>query len=85
MTDFVVSCRVFQRGVEEAILAHAVALCCKMGMKRLTAIYHPTDKNKPCLEFWRRSGFSVNSNDGYTFMWDLANTYDPPTHIKIEY
>jgi FkbH-like protein len=85
MTDFVVSCRVFQRGVEEAILAHAVALCCKRGMTHLTAIYHPTDKNKPCLEFWRRSGFSVNSNDGYTFMWDLANTYDPPAHIKIEY
>ena len=85
MTDFVVSCRVFQRGVEEAILAHAVALCCKMGMKHLTAIYHPTDKNKPCLEFWRRSGFSVNGNDGYTFVWNLANTYDPPTHIKIEY
>ena len=83
IVDFVVSCRVFQRGVEEAMLARTVSFCRDLGLKRLRAAYLPTDKNSPCLEFWRRSGFTAAANST-TFIWDLANAYDPPPHIKVE-
>jgi FkbH-like protein len=83
IVDFVVSCRVFQRGVEEAMLARTVSFCRDLGLKRLRAAYLPTDKNRPCLEFWRRSGFTAAA-DSTTFIWDLANAYDPPPHIRMK-
>jgi len=81
ITDFLVSCRVFQRGVEEAIFAHAVSFCREAGLKQLHAVYLPTDKNQPCLEFLRGSGL-IADND--TFVWDLADVFDPPAHINME-
>jgi len=84
IVDFVVSCRVFKRGVEEAMLARAVAFCREAGLKRLRAEYLPTDRNRPCLEFWRRSGFAADGATTTTFVWDLADAYDPPTHLRVE-
>lgn len=81
IVDFVVSCRVFRRGVEAAMLARAVSFCRDLGLKQLRAVYQATEKNLPCLEFWRESGFSA---DGDSFVWDLADSYATPSHLRME-
>jgi FkbH-like protein len=84
--DFVVSCRVFRRGVEAAMLARAVSFCCELGLKQLRAVYLATDNNSPCLEFLQRAGLTAldGGDDEATFVWDLADAFDPPAHINLE-
>jgi FkbH-like protein len=82
IVDFVVSCRVFKRGVEETMVAKAVEQCRRWGAQRLVARYVPTPKNAPCLAFWESSGFE-REGDGRTFLFDIARTYDAPAHVEI--
>jgi FkbH-like protein len=80
--DFVVSCRVFKRGVEEALVARAVEQCRRMGVGRLVATCLLTEKNAPCLAFWEGSGFK-RQEAGHSFAFDTHQPYDPPAHIEI--
>jgi FkbH-like protein len=58
ITDFILSCRVMGRNVEEAMVHFIVTQAKLLGTTLIKAKYLHTDKNRPCLEFWRRSGFS---------------------------
>ncbi len=61
--DFVLSCRVMGRLVEEAMIAYAIKLARDNDMPYIRASYEPTPKNAPCLEFWqKRSGFTQDGN-----------------------
>ena len=80
--DFVVSCRVFKRGVEETILAKAVVLCRSLGVRQVFSEYLPTKKNGPCLEFWKASCFDCQA-DNRTFVFDTSKPYAFPGHIKV--
>lgn len=51
IADWVVSCRVLGRGLEETMLAAAGRLACKRGCGRIVATYLPTAKNRPILAF----------------------------------
>ena len=58
IVDFVLSCRVFGRAIEETMVHVAVDHARALGAHEVRAEYLPTAKNKPCLEFWQqRSGF----------------------------
>ncbi|HRV91443.1 MAG TPA: HAD-IIIC family phosphatase [Anaerolineae bacterium] len=81
--DFILSCRVMGRKVEETMLATAVNYAQSIGLKHVYAQYIPTAKNKPCLEFWQRSGFEQNGQND-TFMWNAANCYCVPEHVTIQ-
>jgi len=80
--DFLLSCRVFGKKVEDAILAMLVSEARTMGATLLTATYCPTTKNKPCLDFLERSGFHC-SNDGATFSWNTADEFKAPSYIQL--
>ncbi len=54
--DFVLSCRAMGRTVEESMLAFLIEKAKRSGEETLTATYQPTEKNGPCLDFFRRSG-----------------------------
>ena len=82
IVDFVVSCRVFKRGVEEVLISKAIQECRQMGVQQLACTYIPTEKNAPCLAFWEASGFQRQS-DRQTFTFDMARPYNPPAHIQI--
>ena len=82
ITDFVLSCRAMGRQVEEAMVYVASRYAKELGLEKLTARYLPTAKNKPCLDFWRKSGFSY-SELGDSFSWELKNNYLAPEHIEI--
>ena len=51
------------------------------GVRELAAVYVRTPKNGPCLEFWRRSGFS--SEDGVRFTWKTDVEYPAPATIRF--
>lgn len=82
IVDFVVSCRVFKRGVEETMVAKAIEQCRRWGVRRLSAGYVPTEKNAPCLAFWESSGFE-RQGDGHTFAFDTTRSYEAPAHVEI--
>jgi FkbH-like protein len=82
MTDFVLSCRVMGRKVEEAMVAAAVHRARERGGRLLVAPFLRTDKNAPCFDFWRRSGFAFGEHE-MDFSWDPVNTYFVPRCISV--
>lgn len=81
VTDYVLSCRVMGKRVEEAIIHQIAEGARDLGAKKLIAIYKPTPKNKPCLEFWQGAGFEYK--DENTFVWNLDKTYPKPEAIEL--
>ncbi|MEI6437397.1 MAG: HAD-IIIC family phosphatase [Candidatus Omnitrophota bacterium] len=82
--DLVLSCRVFGRLLENAMMAVLIEQAVKQGAATVKAHYIPTEKNKPCLDFLReRSGFQAAA--GHIFTWDTAKAYPRPDMIKVAY
>jgi len=83
IVDFVLSCRVMGRKVEETMLYTAVEYARSVGLDEIYAQYIPTPKNKPCLEFWKSSGFNHNQKDN-VFTWKIKDGYLLPDCIEID-
>ena len=81
VTDYVLSCRVMGRRVEETIVHQVTESARNLGAKKLKVIYRPTPKNQPCLDFWRSSGFEYEGEN--TFVWDLNKPYPKPEAIEL--
>jgi FkbH-like protein len=82
IVDFLLSCRVFGKNIEDAMFATLVSEARARGATSVTATYIPSTKNKPCLEFLRRIASHCNT-DGRTFSWDMGHEFDVPTHIRL--
>jgi FkbH-like protein len=80
--DFLLSCRVMGRKVEEIMLHIAYEYGRTLNLKILTACYLKTKKNHPCYTFWKQTGFKHNKKTD-TFMWDMKDPYPQPDCIKI--
>jgi FkbH-like protein len=80
ISDFVVSCRVLGRGVEETLLAIAAKVAQNSGCERLTATWLATAQNKPIHHFLMRIGAS---SDGVNFTFDVARCV-VPGHVALE-
>jgi FkbH-like protein len=83
IVDFVLSCRVMGRKVEESLLALAVQWANERGLGKLTAAVKPTAKNKPCQDFFASSGFDVDES-GLVYTWDSAALYPVPAPITLQ-
>ena len=82
VVDFVLSCRVMGRRVEETMVHLAVDTARTLSLEQIVADLIPTKKNGPCLEFWQRSGFH---REGATrFTWDARQEYPLPGVISLE-
>jgi FkbH-like protein len=81
LADYVLSCRVMGRRVEETMLWAAKRRGGALGARRLVAVPQPTTKNKPCLDFFARSGLTAAS-DGYAQA--LESGEPPPAHVTVE-
>ena len=62
--DFVLSCRVMGRGIEQAMCAVIGHYATLTQVDRIYAEYLPTNKNWPCSEFFREEGFYLDKK-GY--------------------
>ena len=81
IVDFLLSCRVLGRKVEQAMVHWLVQQALAAGAHEIFAEYLPTPKNKPCLEFWQRSGFQ--STDGRRFVWNTGLKYPLPDYLQL--
>jgi FkbH-like protein len=79
--DYVLSCRVMGRRVEEAMVWAAKRRANAMGGHRLVALPVATQKNKPCLDFFERVGLE-RCPEGYTEA--VAAIEQPPALVTIE-
>lgn len=82
IADFILSCRVFGRRVEEAMLHVAICHARSLGIKSLTARYLATEKNMPTLSFLERSGLERQA-DG-RFVWNTARDYPAPELVILD-
>jgi FkbH-like protein len=82
IVDYVLSCRVMGRKVEETMIHLAVASSAGKASS-LTAQHLPTAKNKPCLAFFERSG--LTAGDAGSFHWDLSLPYALPEAITLNW
>ena len=83
IVDFVLSCRVMGRKVEDTLVHLAVEHARAQGSQRVVAEYLATSKNKPCLSFWQSSRFA--SEDDKTFAWNASEAYPLPAAIQLEW
>jgi FkbH-like protein len=82
VVDFVLSCRVMGRRVEETMVYIAVETARKQSLNSVVADFVTTSKNKPCLEFLERSTFQRESATRFT--WDTGREYPMPDAISLE-
>jgi FkbH-like protein len=81
MLDFLLSCRVMARGVEETML-HAIAdQARQLSCLELRTTYLPTPKNRPCIR-WLESQPYFTKED-HTFRLSLNQTPDLPRHVTL--
>lgn len=81
VADFLLSCRVMGRRLEHA-MAHTIAEWARGHRARtLVAGFLPTERNRPCRDFWEKSGFAA---DGDTYTWDLSKPYPAPGLVTVE-
>lgn len=82
VVDFVLSCRVMGRGVEETLLHHAVARAQLLGWEELLVEYLPTEKNKPCLDLMSRA-LQPLKGELPLFRWPIASEFPLPGHVEF--
>jgi len=83
IVDFVLSCRVMGRGVEETMLHTAINRARTLSLNQIFAEFIPTDRNQPCLDFWKKSGFT-SQKDGRIFSWNITAPYPLPDWIETD-
>jgi FkbH-like protein len=85
--NFVMSCRVFARGIEQtalrAVLHHAQAL----GLRAVTAAFRPTAKNAKASDLLPGEGFTVTpspeGDDATHYRHDLLDVTAQPAHVQL--
>ena len=80
--DFILSCRVFGRKIENVMVNTIIKKSREKNMKIIKATYLPTKKNKPCFDFWLSSGFEYIEAQNL-FKWNVINEYPLPNQIEI--
>lgn len=83
VVDFVLSCRAFGRKLEETMLALAVEVARDRGCRSVGAELRTTERNGPCLRFFRASGWEEKPE--HRFAWETARSYAFPTAVRIEW
>jgi len=79
--DFILSCRVMGRKIEETMVYFVLEYAQKIGLTKIYARYLPTVKNKPCFEFWKiNSGFRQEKD---MFEFEMTKKYSLPDCIKL--
>ena len=82
ITDFLLSCRVMGRKIEETMLHVVYEFGLVLNLETITACYLKTKKNYPCYTFLKNSGFKHDYKTN-TFFWKIEDLYPQPECITI--
>ncbi|UGQ12417.1 HAD-IIIC family phosphatase [Yinghuangia sp. ASG 101] len=84
--NFLLSCRVFSRGIEQTVLASLLRYAKNTGSAAVTGAYRSSAKNGNVSGFYARNGFSAvdHTDDTATRLWrhDLADIAEQPQHVS---
>ncbi|QTD96705.1 HAD-IIIC family phosphatase [Streptomyces cyanogenus] len=85
LDNFLLSCRVFSRGIEQACLAAVLRHARETGVARVFGSYRASARNGKVRDFYPRNGFTEVSGDesATTFRHDLTHLPEPPAHIDL--
>jgi FkbH-like protein len=85
VNNFLLSCRVFARGIEQACLAAVLRHATASHATAVTGTYRKTAKNGKVRDFYPRNGFTVDTDDGAvtTFRHALDDLPPPPDHVEL--
>ncbi len=84
---FLMSCRVFERGFEHALLSFALRDLQRQGISQLKACYRPSKKNRIVENFWDEVGFRCISRNSEEHSYEATlNRISPKqvTYIQVE-
>ena len=82
ITDFLLSCRVFNRNIEVAMFYTMIDYAQSLNLKKLKLKYIKTKKNKPCLDFLNKSKLNCSKKNS-DYFWNLDKKFTKPNNIKI--
>jgi FkbH-like protein len=81
---WVISCRVFNRGVEHAIFNHLVMIAKDIGIEIIRGQIMPTEKNQSFIGLYSNIGFQAISNDQTLFELNIKDWNPLSTEISIK-
>jgi len=85
---WLMSCRVFSRGMERFLFSHVVEICKRRGISRIKGLYIPSKKNRIVEDLYKSLGFSLTeTRPGGVTEWKLELEGSYPfikTHVKQE-
>jgi len=81
IVDFLLSCRVMGRYVEEALVSVAVGKALQLGAAEVRTQFMPTTRNLPMLSFWQGSGFE--EREPGLFSWSCERPFPRPAAVTI--
>lgn len=91
LDNFLLSCRVFARGIEQACLAELLRLAVASGARAVTAEYRRSAKNSRVADFYPASGFApvaapapAAAGAAAAFRHDLVRIPEPPAHVRFD-
>jgi HAD-superfamily phosphatase, subfamily IIIC/FkbH-like domain len=71
--NFLLSCRVLGRGVEDALMTHVIHEAAAAGASRLRGVFIKTAKNAPAADFFEKQGFlATGAGEGDESYFELA-------------
>ena len=86
VTDFVMSCRVMGRNLEDAIIEDVEQELFASGWNRLRGIYIPTAKNRPVAQLYPRLGYrEISGDDSKENAWRVYETQLPSEAKRAYY
>ena len=83
LIDFILSCRVMGRRVEETLIYLAVTELVKLGAKNMEVVYQPTDRNRPTLQVLEDA--KLEKIDTHKFIVDFELGYKKPEFVELNF
>ena len=82
--DWLMSCRVLKRGVEQALMNDIFERARRLGLSRVTGEFRATPKNEMVREFFAQFGFEQVRSDASTTTWKMNTTSYTPQVTFIQ-
>ncbi|MDB4987801.1 MAG: FkbH like protein, partial [Myxococcaceae bacterium] len=81
--NFVLSCRVFSRNVEDAILGLVLQAARERGARSVRGRFVETSKNKKFARFYEQQGFGPSADESAPFEHDLLSVRALPAWVHV--
>jgi len=81
--DWLMSCRVLGRGVEQLLMNHVVARAAELGAARVIGEYVPTPKNAMVRHFFAQFGFTCSAPGANQWVLEVAAYRPAETFIRV--